>query len=354
MRVLTIITLLAAASSAAFGMGVADDNDSSTIAQTFDMGTNVNTNTSGYDPRLAMDALFYAKAASCPGEKLANWTCLSCGFTPSMREVDVFTLRETQAYVGFDAARNNIVISIRGSANIMNWIDNFTFERVPYPPCDVPANSTTGLGVAGWDGSGCKVHKGFFEIYKALSVRMVPAVKRLLAKYPSAALLVTGHSLGAAVATLSAISLHHETKARLVHVYHFGGPRVGDGDFARFAALTLPSQTRTNTGDGIQYRITHFMDPVPHVPLRSMGFVHTVKEIFYENHGNTSWVECNDTVIREDQKCANKYIIPVGFNDHMRYLGVYTGCGITADALAVRRYSPPAAFSLSGGLYSEE
>ena len=314
-------------------------------------------NASGYDPRLAMDALYYSKSTYCAEDQVSRWTCLSCGFTPAMREVEAFTLRETLAYVGYNAARDHIVIAVRGSANAMNWLDDFTFELVPFPYCDVPYNSsaTSNGGVRGWAGGGCKVHKGFYEIYKALSVRMLPAVKQLMAKYPSAALFATGHSMGAAVATLAAVALHGETRAREVHVYHFGGPRVGDGAFAQYASLALTPYTTSSSEKeaeplrrlgGLQYRITHRMDPVPHLPLRSMGYVHTVREIFYDNGGNTTWTVCNDTTVREDQKCANKYLIPIDMSDHMRYLGIYSGCGMTADALAARPYHAPAGFTM--------
>lgn len=72
-----------------------------------------------------------------------------------------------------------------------------------------------------WMGAG-RVHWGFWRSFR--SVR--GAVETWLGEVPDGRLVVTGHSLGAAVATLLA-SLHHE--AELVT---FGSPRVGNAAFA--------------------------------------------------------------------------------------------------------------------------
>jgi|GEM_PF-4474435 len=71
--------------------------------------------------------------------------------------------------------------------------------------------------------------------------------------------LFTGHSLGAALATLAASRWLKETI-----VYTFGSPRCGNKQFATgFDA------------ENVHHRFTNDNDIVPHIPPRFMGFVHT-------------------------------------------------------------------------------
>eukprot|EP00742_Colponemidia_sp_Colp-10_P017845 GILJ01020563.1.p1 GENE.GILJ01020563.1~~GILJ01020563.1.p1 ORF type:complete len:258 (-),score=34.42 GILJ01020563.1:53-763(-) len=229
-----------------------------------------------------------------------------------MQEVSVFTDLDTQAFVGWDADEQQIVVAIRGSENIQNWIDDFTFDQVPYPPC----------------GGSCMVHQGFFEVYTALAVNMLPAVKAALLRHPGAPLFITGHSLGAAVSTLATLDLEYNTQDRYVTLYNFGEPRIGDANFSQYAVSHLPQKS--------QYRVTHHMDPVPHVPLMEWNYLHVPHEIFYNNNGNTSYVICNDSAFAEDPNCSDQYGLPLEFEDHVLYLGVHTGCDITPSDLEKR------------------
>ena len=82
-------------------------------------------------------------------------------------------------------------------------------------------------------------------------------------------MLVTGHSLGGALATLSAYVLQSDLKLPVGRVFTYGSPRVGNDAFskARIAA-------------GNEWRITHHRDPVPHLPPRHLfGFTHTAREV---------------------------------------------------------------------------
>ncbi len=67
-------------------------------------------------------------------------------------------------------------------------------------------------------------------------------------------LVLTGHSLGGALATLAAMQLHRR-KPRLIT---FGAPRVGNPAFAeRFAQLIPP---------GRALRVGNYWDPIPDLP----------------------------------------------------------------------------------------
>ena len=69
-----------------------------------------------------------------------------------------------------------------------------------------------------------KVHTGFSDAYEAVSEQIQTALNRDdLASQP---LLITGHSLGGALATLAAKRLTHQ--AGIAACYTFGSPRVGN------------------------------------------------------------------------------------------------------------------------------
>ena len=94
---------------------------------------------------------------------------------------------------------------------------------------------------------------------------------------PNATLYCAGHSLGGALATLTAWRFTTE------HVYTFGCPRVGDEEFA-YNYPTYYSEDGKATFKR-QTRYVHDLDPVPRVPLRP--FKHVCDET---RIGGSSWL----------------------------------------------------------------
>ena len=77
-------------------------------------------------------------------------------------------------------------------------------------------------------------------------------------------IMITGHSLGGALAVMAAA--HIQNKYNAVNVlYTQGQPRVGNDDFAKFMTSFIP-----NT-----YRIVDYADQVPHVPQSILWFKHS-------------------------------------------------------------------------------
>lgn len=73
--------------------------------------------------------------------------------------------------------------------------------------------------------NGGQVHAGFAEAFS----RVIVPIRTALGEAGPGPLLITGHSLGAALATLVAADLRDRKPALIT----FGSPRVGDADFAR-------------------------------------------------------------------------------------------------------------------------
>lgn len=89
-------------------------------------------------------------------------------------------------------------------------------------------------------GSACRVHSGFHAAYSANGVHrnLLAFVTQLLAPgscSQHASVLLTGHSLGGAIACLLAFDLVQRTPlmSHRVTVYTFGCPRIGNHAFAR-------------------------------------------------------------------------------------------------------------------------
>jgi hypothetical protein len=55
----------------------------------------------------------------------------------------------------------------------------------------------------------------------------------LVKKYPNATILTTGHSLGAALTTISALELSKKFPNRVKEIHNFGCPRIGNEELAK-------------------------------------------------------------------------------------------------------------------------
>ncbi|XP_057527461.1 triacylglycerol lipase OBL1-like isoform X2 [Amaranthus tricolor] len=115
-------------------------------------------------------------------------------------------------------------------------------------------------------------------------------LKEMLASNKNAKFIVTGHSLGAALAILfpSILALHGEKELldRLEAVYTYGQPRVGDEDFGLFMKNCL---RRHNIK---YYRIVYRYDIVAKLPFDNtlMTFKHFGKSLHFNSlyHGKVS------------------------------------------------------------------
>jgi hypothetical protein len=113
-----------------------------------------------------------------------------------------------------------------------------------------------------------------------------------LAQFGCKDVTLTGHSLGAALATLAAYDLG--ATYTIQDVYNFGSPRVGNPAFA----------SAYNAKFSNHWRVTHYKDPVPHGPTLSMGFYHIANEAYYKNTTEDGYKICTTA---EDKSCADQF-----------------------------------------------
>ena len=216
-------------------------------------------------------------------------------------EVLYFTAESTDCFL---AANDSVVIlAFRGT------------ESRPRPGSknsrNIWADVKTDLNAMPVDtGQGMKVHQGFQRALNEVWQELVDAIKQLHSS--SRTLWMTGHSLGAALATLAA-----ERYKNIQGLYTFGSPRVGDSRFrAQFSVRG--------------YRLVHNNDIVTELPLPGIYF--HVGELWYidsqgELHHDSKFMEMLGDGIRAEARNIKQAFdeahsgdfrfIPGGIKDHM-------------------------------------
>lgn len=130
-------------------------------------------------------------------------------------------------------------------------------------------------------GPGGKVHEGFLT---ALQLIWGELWQYLRSERHGRPLWITGHSLGGALAILTAARLRLEKDEPVHGVYTFGQPRVGDREFAKNFDAALRSHT---------FRYVNNNDIVPRVPFRAMHYSHVGEFRYFDEYGvqrdNLEW-----------------------------------------------------------------
>ncbi len=137
-----------------------------------------------------------------------------------------------------------------------------------------------------WDKGG-KVHAGFAHALGGLRDQIEAARPGIDLK-----LVVTGHSLGAAMATLLVSAWGPQLKAGW-ELYTYGSPRVGD---AAFVATVDTAKA---------FRHVDCCDAVTRVPLPQMGYQHVGEPIYIDRNGTVQGA-ADDAFIKSDRSKARK------------------------------------------------
>ncbi|KAL8971079.1 MAG: hypothetical protein Q9183_001227, partial [Haloplaca sp. 2 TL-2023] len=95
------------------------------------------------------------------------------------------------------------------------------------------------------------------------------AFKTAASSHPNNRVIVTGHSLGGALANFAAAEMRNS--GTMVDLYTYGAPRVAGRSLSNYI---------TNQKAGGNYRVTHKDDPVPRLPPVFLGFVHISPEYY--------------------------------------------------------------------------
>jgi len=147
-------------------------------------------------------------------------------------------------------------------------------------------------------GRSCEVGKGFYAQYRALAGRIKGSLSAIGCQ-KSSPLAVTGHSLGATLATLASFELsrsgYHVSKC-----YTFGQPRVGNAAFA--------SAFNTAMASIPVYRLSRADDPIVYLPP-PRPFHHVGREVWYAGESSAGYRICDGT--GEDRRCSGRNVGPM-------------------------------------------
>ena len=195
-----------------------------------------------------------ARAAYAPESDLADLLLGQWQFD-SYRTFDDATVQ------GYIAAGNGFaVLAFRGSdhGQIDDWIGNADFDLVFDPHI-----------------RGGQVHAGFQRGADAIWQQ----VRNLVAEYqqPASKLILTGHSLGGALALLTAARFASEGRAaELDAIFTFGQPRAGDSDFAKRVERDF---------DNRLFRYVNRYDLITRLPPRLLGYDHAGELRYIDEDG---------------------------------------------------------------------
>lgn len=182
-------------------------------------------------------------------------------------------MTDAQAVVTFgseDDAVPSATVAFRGSSSRADWYTNLWFPLKPLP-------SPHRRGV--------KAHAGFLRQYLAVHAHIQLELERGGVQH----VVLTGHSLGGALAVIAAAMLPSKYTYDVVT---FGAPRAGNEELSSAAYHKCKSAIR----------VVHDRDVVPCVPLQTMGFRHVCEPwVLLDADGNT---EVKDKQLSFWQQCA--------------------------------------------------
>jgi len=256
----------------------------------------------------AKQLLLYAYTSYCPAENISEWNCYWCGQTQSLQVVGTAFNSSSNAFAFVGYTNTEIVVSIRGTVltSIKNWIKDLDFFITPLP----------------YAPSGVKVHQGFLSTWTDLKGQVLPLITQALTTSGLSNVVVTGHSLGGAVANLAAVDIWNTFHTRsTISLWTYGSPRVGNSEWVSyFDDFTMYSIRMVNNEDIVPHLPPHFVDDYHHIP----------DECWYHD---SAWEACD--MSGEDPNCSDSLKIPISVDDHLNYFGVYLYDGLPYQCVGI-------------------
>ncbi|KAF7309482.1 Lipase-3 domain-containing protein [Mycena indigotica] len=241
----------------------------------------------------------FARAAYCSTKSLTSWTCgepcKSLGkvnFLQSGGDEGLVPLY----FIAHDPTDNAIVVSHEGtdSKNIVSIINDVKFTMADLNATRFPQFATLGV----------KVHSGFQDTFERTADGLLAGVLKALESTGVKKVSVTGHSLGAAVGTMTGLWLKQKVDPSVkVTVAGFGLPRGGNQAWADLLDKEVGVTFMTNQND-----------PVPTVPPLFLGFQHPQGEIHITDDSQKNFIKCAG---QDNENCATgNSLLSVSVSNH--------------------------------------
>jgi len=221
----------------------------------------------------------------------------------------------TQGYIARDDTKKEFVVAFRGSTSVTDYLEDaniipdVTFEEAA--ACDLRELSI------------CYVHSGFYSSWHAVEGTITSALSsQRTGSYASYGVVVTGHSLGGAVAAFAVLKLKSTYSG--IKGYSYGQPRIGESPFANYFDSTV--------GTSNFFRVTHVSDSIPQMVPSSLYKHHSTE--YYQTTTASSASAFKKCSGQEDSTCnkaagspnlANLAALIGSGSPHHTYVGVAMG-----------------------------
>ncbi|KAH7091710.1 alpha/beta-hydrolase [Auriculariales sp. MPI-PUGE-AT-0066] len=217
-----------------------------------------------------------AAVSYCPLTQTKTWACGShCEATPEFVPTAVGGNGGNTPFwlVGYYPPLNSVFASFQGTnfSNLMSVLVDIDFL-----PDSLDSQFFPGIS------SSVKTHGGFGDAQQRSANDVLAAVQTTLASHPDATVVTTGHSMGAAVAQISAVHLRlHLPATTKVKYVGISAPRVGNPAWAALVDSLV----------GDIAHINNKKDPIPTLPPRVLGFEHPAGELHITL--DNVWLSCS-------------------------------------------------------------
>ncbi|XP_072975420.1 lipase-like [Typha angustifolia] len=265
-----------------------------------------------YNHTLAKILVEYASAVYISDlTALFTWSCSRCndmikGF--EMVELIVDVQNCLQAFVGVAHDLSSIIVAFRGTQehSVRNWIEDLFWKQLDLNYPGMPE---------------AMVHHGFYSAYHNTTLRpeILNAVQRIRRLHGNIRTIVTGHSMGGALAAFCALDLTINCGIQDIELLTFGQPRIGNAVFASYFRKHLPRAVR----------VTNENDIVPHLPpyysyFPQKTYHHFPREVWLHETTEGILPSLDEKICDgsgEDPSCSRS-VSGNSISDHLRYYGV--------------------------------
>ena len=245
-------------------------------------------------------ALYALGANYCYGSPLlTNWTCGPCRkLGPSVRFYSTLYNASTgvAGFITLDEEAEEIAVTFRGSYAAQNFVLDLMTTPVPF------------VGV----NEDVRVHQGYLLCLNSIYDQLRAKLQALNTDHPDYRIVFSGHSLGAAVATLALLKTRSEAafRARTFAHFSYGEPRLGDHTFAQWV----------NAMNWTAARVVNYDDVVPHIFPPTDVYTHFGTEFWIESLGSNATRICGRSTT-EDSTCSNSVAPLYNILEHLSYYG---------------------------------
>ncbi|KAJ7643958.1 alpha/beta-hydrolase [Roridomyces roridus] len=241
----------------------------------------------------------FARVAYCSSASITSWSCgapcqalKNITFLQSGGDEGAIPLY----YIAHDGTDNSLVVAHEGTdpKKLLSILNDAQFGLVALNSSRFPDSV----------GQNITVHDGFQQTFERTADGLLAGVMSGLASTGATKVFVTGHSLGAALATMTGALIKTNVPSSVpVEITGFGLPRGGNEEWANFLDTI-----------GVNF-MSNQNDPVPTVPPKFLGFQHSSGEAHIIDPSTPNIVSCPG---QDNENCATgNSLLDISIPNHL-------------------------------------